>query len=359
MHPHPAWWCWGWSPGRTPTSLGTLTPTSPPRFAVFGLGSRAYPHFCAFARAVDTRLEELGGERVLPLGEGDELCAQEESFRTWARQVFQVRGWGSSGAVLPLGTPGPPGTRVGGHPQRPRLAPIAPPRTPRLPARHSAWGTGRGAPRSCSPRPRAGSARGTGWCRSPRPPRPWLVPIPPSPAGPPDSPCHPPPVTATCPIAPPEHPVGSPHILQLPPGTPPALSRPPQDPLVPLRLSPPSPRAPHVPPNPCSSPAPPSSPSSPPMTPQPCMYPCVPLCPSRVPSLPVPYCVPPAPRVLLSPPCPPGSRVPQPSAPSRTFRAPRSPMTPPRPPGLSQLHKRQVFPCSVLSVENLQSEESR
>ncbi|XP_039552233.1 nitric oxide synthase, endothelial-like, partial [Passer montanus] len=25
---------------------------------------------------------------------------------------------------------------------------------------------------------------------------------------------------------------------------------------------------------------------------------------------------------------------------------------------LSQLHKRQVFPCSVLSVENLQSEES-
>ncbi|XP_027563206.1 nitric oxide synthase, endothelial-like, partial [Neopelma chrysocephalum] len=67
-------------------SAGTLGAL---RFAVFGLGSRAYPHFCAFARAVDTRLEELGGERVLPLGEGDELCAQEESFRTWARQVFQ------------------------------------------------------------------------------------------------------------------------------------------------------------------------------------------------------------------------------------------------------------------------------
>uniref|UniRef100_A0A8B9EZF1 Nitric oxide synthase 3 n=1 Tax=Amazona collaria TaxID=241587 RepID=A0A8B9EZF1_9PSIT len=60
------------------------------RFSVFGLGSRAYPHFCAFARAVDTRLEELGGERVLPMGEGDELCAQEESFRTWARLVFQA-----------------------------------------------------------------------------------------------------------------------------------------------------------------------------------------------------------------------------------------------------------------------------
>ncbi|KAL7977920.1 hypothetical protein Chor_010872 [Crotalus horridus] len=60
------------------------------KFSVFGLGSRAYPHFCAFAHAVDTRLEELGGERILPLGEGDELCGQEESFRTWASSVFKA-----------------------------------------------------------------------------------------------------------------------------------------------------------------------------------------------------------------------------------------------------------------------------
>lgn len=57
---------------------------------MFGLGSRAYPHFCAFARAVDTLLEELGGERILRMGEGDELCGQEESFRTWAKKVFKV-----------------------------------------------------------------------------------------------------------------------------------------------------------------------------------------------------------------------------------------------------------------------------
>lgn len=63
----------------------------PPRFCVFGLGSRAYPHFCAFARAVDTRLEELGGERLLQLGQGDELCGQEEAFRGWAQAAFQVR----------------------------------------------------------------------------------------------------------------------------------------------------------------------------------------------------------------------------------------------------------------------------
>uniref|UniRef100_A0A8C5TLZ9 nitric-oxide synthase (NADPH) n=1 Tax=Malurus cyaneus samueli TaxID=2593467 RepID=A0A8C5TLZ9_9PASS len=60
------------------------------QFSVFGLGSRAYPHFCAFARAVDTLLEELGGERILRMGEGDELCGQEESFRTWAKKVFKV-----------------------------------------------------------------------------------------------------------------------------------------------------------------------------------------------------------------------------------------------------------------------------
>uniref|UniRef100_A0A671R3Q4 nitric-oxide synthase (NADPH) n=1 Tax=Sinocyclocheilus anshuiensis TaxID=1608454 RepID=A0A671R3Q4_9TELE len=61
----------------------------PCRFSVFGLGSRAYPHFCAFAHAVDTLFEELGGERILRMGEGDELCGQEESFKTWAKKVFK------------------------------------------------------------------------------------------------------------------------------------------------------------------------------------------------------------------------------------------------------------------------------
>lgn len=72
------------------------------RFCVFGLGSRAYPHFCAFARAVDTRLEELGGERLLQLGQGDELCGQEEAFRGWAQAAFQVS---SPGPVSDLGWP--------------------------------------------------------------------------------------------------------------------------------------------------------------------------------------------------------------------------------------------------------------
>lgn len=76
-----------------------------PRFCVFGLGSRAYPHFCAFARAVDTRLEELGGERLLQLGQGDELCGQEEAFRGWAKAAFQVSSPTPATPPTPMLTP--------------------------------------------------------------------------------------------------------------------------------------------------------------------------------------------------------------------------------------------------------------
>ena len=57
---------------------------------MFGLGSRAFPNFCTFAHSVDKLLEELGGERFHPCGEGDELCGQEESFRSWCKSAYQV-----------------------------------------------------------------------------------------------------------------------------------------------------------------------------------------------------------------------------------------------------------------------------
>lgn len=60
------------------------------RFSVFGLGSRAYPHFCAYARTVDQLISNLGGERINPMGEGDELGGQEDAFRRWATEVFKV-----------------------------------------------------------------------------------------------------------------------------------------------------------------------------------------------------------------------------------------------------------------------------
>jgi len=39
---------------------------------------------------MDRMLGELGAERIYDIGEGDELCGQEESFRTWAKDVFKV-----------------------------------------------------------------------------------------------------------------------------------------------------------------------------------------------------------------------------------------------------------------------------
>ena len=60
------------------------------RYSVFGLGNRSYKEFCAFARTIDTQFKDLGGNQLLSMGEGDELCGQEESFKSWALQVFEV-----------------------------------------------------------------------------------------------------------------------------------------------------------------------------------------------------------------------------------------------------------------------------
>ena len=60
------------------------------RYSVFGLGSCAYPNFCAFAHFLDKTFVDLGAERILNMSEGDELCGQEESFRRWAQDIFKV-----------------------------------------------------------------------------------------------------------------------------------------------------------------------------------------------------------------------------------------------------------------------------
>lgn len=65
-------------------------PLSNVRFAVFALGSSAYPNFCSFGKYIDNILEELGGERLMPLKTGDEICGQEQEFRHWAPEAFKV-----------------------------------------------------------------------------------------------------------------------------------------------------------------------------------------------------------------------------------------------------------------------------
>ncbi|RXN16225.1 nitric oxide inducible-like protein [Labeo rohita] len=59
------------------------------RYGVFGLGSRVYPQFCAFAHAVDDKLAELGAKRLTATGEGDELNGQDEAFSAWACTAFK------------------------------------------------------------------------------------------------------------------------------------------------------------------------------------------------------------------------------------------------------------------------------
>lgn len=68
----------------------TFGPLSNVRFAVFGLGSSAYPNFAAFAKYVDNLLGELGGERIMTLACGDEMSGQEQAFTKWAPEIFKI-----------------------------------------------------------------------------------------------------------------------------------------------------------------------------------------------------------------------------------------------------------------------------
>lgn len=75
---------------EAPNTEECFGPLSNVRFAVFALGSSAYPNFCAYGKYVDSVLGELGGERLTPLTCGDEMLGQEHAFRQWAPEVFRV-----------------------------------------------------------------------------------------------------------------------------------------------------------------------------------------------------------------------------------------------------------------------------
>lgn len=56
---------------------------------MFALGSSAYPNFCSFGKFLDNTLGELGGERLMKIVLGDDLCGQEQEFRKWAYIAFK------------------------------------------------------------------------------------------------------------------------------------------------------------------------------------------------------------------------------------------------------------------------------
>ncbi len=52
-------------------------------FSVFGLGNKQYEHYNAMGKLIDTHLERLGGNRIVPLGLGDDDDDLEGDFETW------------------------------------------------------------------------------------------------------------------------------------------------------------------------------------------------------------------------------------------------------------------------------------
>jgi len=52
-------------------------------YAVFGLGNRQYEHFNAMGKFIDLSVEKLGGERIVPIGLGDDDDDIEGDFETW------------------------------------------------------------------------------------------------------------------------------------------------------------------------------------------------------------------------------------------------------------------------------------
>jgi len=60
------------------------------RYSVFGLGSSAYPNFCAFAKRVDDLLNKFGFKRLLELYTADEKKNQDLAFREWSLEAYSV-----------------------------------------------------------------------------------------------------------------------------------------------------------------------------------------------------------------------------------------------------------------------------
>ena len=62
------------------------------KFAVFGLGSKNFKQFCEAAHQLDERMEELGAERVVDCGEGNEKDPQQykTQFEPWSKECVEA-----------------------------------------------------------------------------------------------------------------------------------------------------------------------------------------------------------------------------------------------------------------------------
>jgi len=61
-------------------------------YAVLGIGSTVYEHFCAAGTAVDKALAKAGANCVVPLHKGDEIKGQADTFKQWLGLISRVLG---------------------------------------------------------------------------------------------------------------------------------------------------------------------------------------------------------------------------------------------------------------------------
>jgi len=59
-------------------------------FCVLGLGDTNYDQFCHMGKSIDTRLHDLGGHRLLPVGCADEATGLEEVVDPWLDSAFDA-----------------------------------------------------------------------------------------------------------------------------------------------------------------------------------------------------------------------------------------------------------------------------
>ncbi|GAQ81306.1 nitric oxide synthase [Klebsormidium nitens] len=75
---------WAAAHGGSPKS-----PVAGLRFSVFGLGSRAYPRFCAAADTVHAAARAAGGASLTSVGRGDQMGDRDSAFSHWMRRTVE------------------------------------------------------------------------------------------------------------------------------------------------------------------------------------------------------------------------------------------------------------------------------
>ena len=73
---------------KDPDTLKAMQYAKNKYFAVFGLGSSAYPKFAAFGKHLNSCYTTLGANAMVPFTAGDELKDQKGSFKKWLRKAF-------------------------------------------------------------------------------------------------------------------------------------------------------------------------------------------------------------------------------------------------------------------------------